>query len=90
MEGNCPLHVVHIYVNFPVVRAVEFYRTPAGACPVEAFLDSLSDPHAQKVAWVLRLVESLERVPEQYLKKLLGTEDLWEVRIRPGAEATGS
>ncbi len=58
------------------MRTIEFYRTPAGTCPVEDYLDSLSDQHAQKVAWVLRLVERLDRVPEQYLKKLVGTEDL--------------
>lgn len=47
-------------------------------------MDSLSDQHAQKVAWVLRLVERLDRVPEQYLKKLVGTEELWEVRVQTG------
>lgn len=38
---------------------------------MEEFLDSLSDKHTQKVAWVLHLVERLDRVPEQYLKKSL-------------------
>jgi phage-related protein len=38
--------------------------------------------HARKVAWTLRLVERLDRVPQQYLKKLLGTDDLWEIRIQ--------
>lgn len=61
---------------------IQFYRTENGRCPVEDFLDSLSDKHAQKVAWVLRLVERMERVPEQYLKKLVGTEDLWEIRVQ--------
>jgi phage-related protein len=51
---------------------------------VEEFLDSLSDKHAQKVVWVLRLVERLDRVPEQYLKKLVGIEDLWEIRAQAG------
>ena len=32
--------------------------------------------------WVLRLVEKLEVVPVQYLKKLTGTDELWEVRIQ--------
>ncbi len=50
-------------------------------------MDSLSDQHAQKVAWVLRLVEQLDRVPEQYLKKLVGTEDLWEVRVATGGRS---
>ena len=33
---------------------------------------------------MLRLVENLERVPEHYLKRLVGTQDIWEVRVRIG------
>jgi phage-related protein len=69
------------------VREVQFYRTPSGQCPVEEFLDSLSGKQAQKVVWVLRLVEELESVPAQYLKKLGGTEDIWEVRAQHGGDA---
>ena len=64
------------------MRSIQFYRTENGRCPVEEFLDSLSDKHAQRVAWVLRLVERVERVPDQYLKKLVGTQDLWEIRVQ--------
>ncbi len=63
------------------VHTVEFYTTPSGNCPIEEFLDSLSDQHAQKVTWVLRLIERIDIVPIQYLKKLDGTEDIWEIRI---------
>jgi hypothetical protein len=35
---------------------VQFYRTDAGACPVEEFLDSLNAKQSQKVLWVLRVV----------------------------------
>ena len=70
-----------------IVRVIEFYQTSSGASPVEEFLDRLSDQHAQKVAWVLRLVERLERVPEQYLKKLVGTDQLWEIRIQTGGKS---
>ena len=69
------------------MRTIEFYRTSTGRCPAEEFLDSLSDRHAQKVAWVLRLIERIEIVPEQYLKKLVGTEDLWEVRVQIGGNS---
>ena len=44
----------------------------------------MSDKDAQKVAWVLRLVEQFEIVPQQYFKKLVGTEDLWEIRAQSG------
>lgn len=66
------------------MRTVVFYRTAAGTCPVEVFLDSLSGKQAQKVVWVMRLVEELPVVPTQYLKKLTGTSDLWELRIQQG------
>lgn len=63
---------------------IVFYRTSRGDCPVEEFLDSLSGKQAQKVLWVLRLVEELPLVPVQYFKKLVGTDDIWEVRIQLG------
>ena len=68
------------------MRVIEFYQTSTGTKPVEEFLDTLSDQHAQKVAWVLRLVERLDRVPEQYLKKLVGTDQLWEIRVQAGGK----
>jgi phage-related protein len=67
-----------------IVRTVEFYLTQSGNCPIEEFLDSLNDQHAQKVTWVLRLIERIDIVPIQYLKKLDGTEDIWEVRVQFG------
>jgi phage-related protein len=69
------------------MRTIQFYRTHAGKCPVEEFLDDLSDRDARKIAWVLRLVEQLEMVPQQYLKKLVGTEDLWGVRVQVGGNS---
>lgn len=66
---------------------IQFYRTAAGACPVEGFLDSLNAKQAQKVLWVLKAVQELPRVPQQYLKKLEGREDLWEVRAEFGGDA---
>jgi phage-related protein len=65
---------------------VRFYRTKSGDCPVEEFLDELSGKQAQKVVWVLRLIQELEPVPSQYLKKLVDTDDLWEVRAQHGGD----
>ncbi len=62
-------------------RKVIFYRTKDGKCPVEDFLDSLQPKEAQKVLWVLRLIEELDKVPSQYFKKLTDTEEIWECRI---------
>lgn len=47
------------------------------------FLDSLTGKPAQKILWVLRLIEELDRVSSQYFKKLVNTE-IWEVRIQFG------
>ena len=66
------------------MREIIFYRTSSGKCPVEDFLDSLSAKEAQKVTWVLRLIEELPRIPKQYFKKLTNTDDIWEVRVSIG------
>ncbi len=68
-------------------RNIIFYRTVEGKCPVEEFLDSLPGKVAQKIIWVLRLLEDLDFVPSFYLKKLIGTEDIWECRIQFGSNA---
>lgn len=66
------------------MRTIIFYRTESDHCPVEEFLDSLSAKQAQKVTWVLKLIQELDQVPMQYFKKLSNTDDIWEVRIQFG------
>jgi phage-related protein len=66
------------------MRTVVFYRLPNGGSPIEEFLDSLTGKQAQKVLWVLQLIEDLEMVPRQYFKKLVDSEGIWEVRIQFG------
>jgi len=63
------------------MREVQFYRTETGSCPVEEFLSSLSGKQTQKITWVLQLIEELESVPAQFLKKLVNTDDIWEIRV---------
>lgn len=67
------------------MREIIFYETASGQKPVEEFIDQLAAKQAQKVAWVLKLVEDLDRVPTQYFKKLVNTDELWEVRVRAGS-----
>ena len=69
------------------MKEIEFYRTLSGHLPVEEFIDSLNFKEAKKVAWILRLVRDLERVPEEYLKKLKSTDDIWEIRVQYGSNA---
>ena len=66
------------------MRTVNFYRLPNGQSPVEEFLDSLTGKQAQKVTWVLELIEEFDIVPVQYFKKLIDSENIWEVRIQFG------
>lgn len=62
-------------------RAVVFYKTEKGRCPVAEFLDSMPSKVAQKVTWVLKLVQELDSVPTQYLKKLSAADEIWECRM---------
>jgi len=66
-------------------KTIRFYRTVDGKCPVQQFLDSLPGRVAQKVTWVLNLVEDLDIVPSTYFKKLVSTEGIWECRIQLGS-----
>jgi phage-related protein len=68
------------------MRTVKFYRLPNGQSPIETFLDSLTGNQAQKVLWVLQLIEELESIPRQYFKKLVDSEGVWEVRIQFGSD----
>ena len=58
------------------MRTISFYRLPNGKSPIEAFLDSLTGKQAQKVLWVLQLIEELEAIPRQYFKKLADSEGI--------------
>ncbi len=68
------------------MREITFYRTASGHCPVEQFLDSLTARQGAKATWTLGLIEELEIVPQQYFKKLVDTNDIWEVRINVGRD----
>lgn len=64
---------------------VEFYRDSRGAQPIENFLLTLTD---KEIDAVLRTVALLAATGPQlcypHVKKLKGTADLWELRIRHG------
>ena len=67
------------------MREILFYETASGQKPIEDFLDQLSSKQAQKVTWVLKLIEELDRVPSNYFKKMVNTAELWEVRAAVGS-----
>jgi phage-related protein len=66
-------------------REVVFYTTSGGKCPIQDFLDCLPDKVFQKIAWVLKLLTELDKIPPTYFKKLAGTDNIWECRISFGA-----
>jgi len=67
------------------MRKVNFYKLSSGRSPIEEFLDSLTTKQAQKVIWILNLIEEMDVVPSQYFQKMRNTKDLWEVRVRVGS-----
>jgi len=50
---------------------------------MEQFLDSLPGKTAQKVTWVLEILEQQSILPSVYFKKLTNSE-IWECRIQSG------
>lgn len=68
-------------------RDVRFYETDEGRCPVREFIDRLPGKAAQKVVWTLTLLEELEILPAVYFKKMVNTDDIWEVRVSYGSDA---
>ena len=65
-------------------RSLVFYSTDKGHSAVAEFLDSLPPKVAQKVTWVLKLIQELDIVPRQYFKKLSDTDEIWECRMAFG------
>jgi hypothetical protein len=68
------------------MRKILFYKTVSGNCPGEEFLESLTSKQAQKVTWVLGLIKELPSIPSKYFKKLVNTDNIWEVRIKFGSD----
>jgi phage-related protein len=68
-------------------RDVRFYQTDEGRCPVREFIDSLPGKAAQKVVWTLSLLEELGTLSAAYFKKLVNSDDIWEVRVSLGSDA---
>jgi len=63
------------------MREVNFYQTESDKYPAKEFLDSLNGKQAKKITWVLDFFENTSIVTRQYFKKLVSTDDIWEVRV---------
>lgn len=64
-------------------RKVTFYKTANGKCPVAEFIDLQPTKVALKIAWVLKAVQEIEKIPKTYFKKIVETE-FYEVRVEYG------
>ncbi len=66
------------------MRKILFYHFENGNCPIEDYLESLSNKQVEKVFFVLDLIENIDIVPRKFFQKLEATDDIWEVRIQHG------
>ena len=66
------------------MKTIVFYKTLSGKCPIEKYLDDLTDTQVRKITWVLKLIRETDQVPAKYFKKFVHTNEIWEVRIRVG------
>lgn len=66
------------------MKEVLFYKMTSGKSPIKDFLNSLSAKEAQKVTWVLNLIEDLETVSTKYYKQLSNCDGIIEVRAQIG------
>ncbi len=66
------------------MHVIHFYTDEKGNSPIKDFLEKLTSKQAQKVTWVLNLIEEHEIIPKIYFKKMVNTNDIWEVRIQSG------
>jgi len=58
------------------VNEILFYTDDKGNSPIKDFLEKLNSKQAQKVTWVLNLIEEHEIIPNTYLKKMVNTNDI--------------
>ncbi|MEN7973937.1 MAG: type II toxin-antitoxin system RelE/ParE family toxin [Verrucomicrobiota bacterium] len=66
-------------------REILFYESAEGQKPIQRFLNKLSGKQVRKVTWTLQLLEEQKIVPSKYFKKMVNTDDLWEVRVSSGS-----
>ena len=52
----------------------------------EDFLAKQRQKVREKIFWTFLLMEEIQKIPENYLKHLEGTEGLYEIRIQVGSD----
>lgn len=52
----------------------------------QEFYDQQNQKVKKKIIWTFRLIETLEHIPEDYLKHITGTDGIYEIRIQQGGD----
>ncbi len=50
------------------------------------FFDQHKPSVKKKIIWTLKVVESLDRIPEIYFKHVEGTDGIYEIRVQSGSD----
>lgn len=50
------------------------------------FLKEQKSRIREKIIWVIKLIEHIERIPSEYIKHIQGTKGLYEIRIIFGSD----
>lgn len=50
------------------------------------FYDKQKPKVREKIIWTFRVIETIQQVPEDYLKHMTGTDGLFEMRIQLGSD----
>jgi len=62
-------------------REIEMYETESGKLPVVEFIETINIQKVRaRIMKVFEMVEQLPHPPSNFLKKLVGRDDLWEIR----------
>ena len=52
----------------------------------DEFYDKQKQKVKEKIIWTLKLIETIQQVPEDYLKHMEDTDGLYEIRIKLGSD----
>jgi phage-related protein len=51
----------------------------------QEFYLEMNDSVKEKIGYVFRVIKTVEKIPEKFLKHIVGTEGLYEIRIEVGS-----
>jgi phage-related protein len=65
---------------------IDFFVTNSGRSPVEEYIDQQPQKVSTKIYRTIKLLREFGlRLPGKHLKRMQGTKELWELRIKFGA-----